>query len=138
MQGVVGDHRGRPVLPAAVAADSGHHLRREASQRPPHCGSRGDHDRERDGEHRQRQERRDRQSHQRGVSQRPLADSDHGLGDDRQHSRGKPGEQRRDRSGRAKPDVDRGQRQQCNHTGQHEQDSGALAQGHTRRMFLGR
>ena len=65
-----------------------------------------------------------RRDQRRVVTARGVTTPDDRLGDDRDHRRGKPGEQRGDDGGVAEADVDRRQDQQRDHAGQHEQDAG--------------
>ena len=55
------------------------------------------------------------------------ADPYDGLGNDSQHRRRQPGEQRQDQSGIARAHVHGGQREQGDHAGQYEQDAGDQA-----------
>ena len=131
VQGVVGDQRRRSVVGAAVAAAAGHDLRCPAPQRPAGERGGGDDGGERHPEHRERDERCHGEGHEGGVAQRLLPDPHHCLGDDGEHRRREPGEQCGDRGGVAVADVERGEREQGGHPGEHEEDAGDQPAAHS-------
>lgn len=124
MEGVIGDERNRSLLAWLSVTGGSEPVRAGPAQEEADDAGGADDEREGDGEQGQGDERDDGHHDEDPVAEGSAADSDHRLGDDGEHGRCNPGEQRGDRNAVSPSGVDDRQCHDGHETGQHEQDPG--------------
>ena len=127
VQRVVGDQRRRAVVRPAVRSSIEVERRDPPVRQPAQNGRGADDDRERHAEHGEREERRDRQADQQRVVQRSRPTRTTAWATIARTAAPSPANSAVTDGRVAEADVERGQREQRDHAGQHEQDPGDQA-----------